>query len=30
MLLADQDVKELAAQGIPVPKPFALTRQVKY
>ena len=29
MLLADQDVKELAAQGIPVPKPFALTRQVK-
>jgi hypothetical protein len=29
MLLADQDVKELAAQGIPVPKPFALTRHVK-
>ena len=29
MLLADQDVKELAAQGVPVPKPFALTRQVK-
>ena len=29
MLLADQDVKELAAQGVPVPKPFALTMQVK-
>ena len=29
MLLADQVVKELAAEGVPVPKPFALTRQVK-
>ena len=29
MLLANQDVKELAAEGVPVPKPFALTRSAK-
>ena len=29
MMLADHDVKELAAQGVGVPKPFVLTRQTK-
>jgi hypothetical protein len=29
MLLSDHDVKALAAEGVGVPKPFALTRQAK-